>query len=102
MNRIDGSNPLATSRTTQGLGAQAVGHDDPGAKSAEKARGAQDQVKLSNRARFVADASRAVANAPDVRSAKVAALKASIASGSYQSSPQAVAERLLASGSFGV
>ncbi|MBI5948342.1 MAG: flagellar biosynthesis anti-sigma factor FlgM [Chloroflexi bacterium] len=102
MNRIDGLNPLSTSRTRENRETGAV---DGGAghrsQSAEKAASGLDQVSLSGRGRGVARAAAAVLAAPDVREARVAALKAAIAGGTYNPDPADVAARLLASGSFG-
>jgi len=101
MTRIDGLNPLGTSRTMQGQGASgldAAGGDRHGA--AERADGRQDLVSLSSRGRIVAEAAHAVARTPDVRAEKVAALKAAIAAGSYRSDAREIAERLLTGGGF--
>lgn len=102
MNRIDGLNPLATSRTLQGQGANGIdgARDRNGANGAEAANG-QDHVSLSNRGRVVAEAARAVSQAPDVRADKIAALKAAIADGTYGSDSRYIAERLLATGTLG-
>ena len=102
MNRIDGLNPLQTSRTLGGPSTSAVrgsGQDREGA--AEEISGKQDAVLISLRSREVAEVSRAVANAPEVRADRVSLLRAQIASGSYQSNARDVAARLLASGAFG-
>lgn len=101
MNRIDGFNPLATSRTLQGNGAQGVGDSEDRTGGPDRAASRQDEVNLSYRGRFVAEASRAVANAPEIRADKVAALRAAIANGNYESNPRQVAARLLSSGTFG-
>lgn len=96
MTRIDGLNPLATSRT--GAGAPSQGVDGAGydAQAAERADGKHDNVSLSNRGRVVAVAAHAVAQAPEVRAERVAALKAAIADGSYGSDARAIAQRLFA------
>jgi flagellar biosynthesis anti-sigma factor FlgM len=103
MNRIDGASPLSTTRTQQGQGAGAV--DSAGgrdrANESEGAAAGLDRVNLSSRSRIMAVASQAVASSPDVRAAKVAALKASIANGAYQADAGHVASRLFASGTFG-
>lgn len=102
MTRIEGLNPLGTSRTLQGQGAGHVdgnGHDHEGGP--ESASGRQDLVSLSSRGRVVAEAARAVALARDVRSEKVAALRAAILDGTYRSDSREIAARLLSSGSFG-
>jgi flagellar biosynthesis anti-sigma factor FlgM len=46
----------------------------------------------------VAEAARAVSQSRDVRSEKVAALKAAIANGTYRSNAREIAERLVANG----
>jgi negative regulator of flagellin synthesis FlgM len=103
MNRIDGLNPLATSRTQGGAatgGVESNGRDRSG--GVDGLEGPHDRVSLSSRGRIVAEAAAAVANAPDVRSDRVLALKAAIANGTYQADARGIAERLVASGSFGV
>ena len=102
MTRIDGVNPLATSRTQQGQSAGGV--ESSGARlrdGTERVAGPQDEISLSNRGRIVADAVRAVASAPDVRADRVAQLRAAIADGTYRSNARDIAARLLASGTFG-
>jgi flagellar biosynthesis anti-sigma factor FlgM len=98
MTRIDGLNPLATSRTQQGRGATPA--EGTGAHRGEgaEAGGRLDQVSLSRRGRAMAETAGAVAAAPDVRAEKVAALKAAIAGGAYRSDPHEIAVRLLATG----
>jgi flagellar biosynthesis anti-sigma factor FlgM len=102
MNRIDGANPLATSRTAAGqapLGIESAGHGPDAASPA--APGPQDNVSLSARSRIVAEVAAQVAAAPDARAAKVAQLRAAIGGGSYQVDPAEIARRLASSGSFG-
>jgi negative regulator of flagellin synthesis FlgM len=72
--------------------------DPAAAEAALKARGRQDAVNLSNRGRLVAEAAQAVALSRDVRTEKVAALKAAIANGSYRSNAREIAVRLFANG----
>jgi negative regulator of flagellin synthesis FlgM len=101
MTRIEGLNPLGTSRTMQGQAPPGV--DGPAGDrngGAERAEGRQDLVSLSSRGRIVAEAASAVALARDVRAEKVAALKAAIADGSYRSDAREIAERLLTGGGF--
>ncbi|MCC6381743.1 MAG: flagellar biosynthesis anti-sigma factor FlgM, partial [Dehalococcoidia bacterium] len=101
MTRIDGLNPLLTGRTAHGQGASgpeaAASSHTP---EADAARRRQDNVALSDRGRLVAEASRAVAAAPEVRVHKVVELKAAIAAGTYSASSREIAARLLASGNF--
>jgi negative regulator of flagellin synthesis FlgM len=100
MTRIDGLGPLETSRTQHGAAAQGVDRANGGARELDQTGGRQDEISLSWRARNVAGAAAAVQNAPDVRTEKVAALRAAIINGTYQPDARQVAERLLASGTF--
>ena len=100
MTRIDGFNPLATSRTGQSLGADGVDRNGAGRNGEAEGVGAQDRATLSPRGRYIGQAVAAVASAPEVRAEKVAALKAAIADGSYKSNARDIAARLLASGSL--
>jgi negative regulator of flagellin synthesis FlgM len=98
MARIDGLNLSGTSlNPTGGAGAASSGQSAE-TEAALKARGRQDVVNLSNRGRIVAEAARAVSTSRDVRSEKVAALKAAIANGTYNSNAREIAERLVANG----
>ncbi len=101
MARIDGLNPLVTSRTQQGAATPGVDTGGARREGADRVAGPQDQVSVSSRARVVGDAMRVVADAPDVRAEKVAALKAAIADGSYRSNAREIAQRLLSTGAFG-
>jgi negative regulator of flagellin synthesis FlgM len=101
MTRIDGINHLQTSRLGQSDGPQAAENDGERSAVAARLAGRQDEVRLSNRGRIVADAVRHVHGADEVREAKVAALKAAIANGSYSSNSRDIAARLLTSGTFG-
>jgi negative regulator of flagellin synthesis FlgM len=99
MTRIDGLNPLSTSRTLNGSPTPGIdAGDNDRADGAGKAGGRQDVIALSHRGRIVAEAAAAVAGARDVRTEKVLALKAAIADGSYTSNARDIAERLYASG----
>jgi negative regulator of flagellin synthesis FlgM len=99
MTRIDGLNPLSTSRTMGGQASSNIDNADPSAAGQAGASGGrQDVLAVSDRGRVVALAAQAVAQSPDSRAAKVAALKASIADGSYTSNARAIAERLMATG----
>lgn len=57
---------------------------------------AGDAVQVSDQARFVQRASRAVNNAPDVRETVVADLRERIQTGAYQVDDVAIARRLVA------
>jgi negative regulator of flagellin synthesis FlgM len=99
MTRIDGLNPLISGRLPGGTPTPGVDGSENrgGAQSAGAAR-RQDVVSLSDRGRVVAIAARAVGDSRDVRAAKVAALKAAIAGGSYRSNAREIATRLIANG----
>lgn len=99
MTRIDGTNALGTSRTQAGSAASGVDSSRQANRSeaSEQLAGPQDKVSVSFRSRLMAEASNAVATAPDVRQEKVLALKAQIANGSYAPDPRDLAERLLGS-----
>ena len=99
MARIDGLNLSGASlNPASAMGAAGGAHDSAASEAALKARGRQDAVNLSNRGRLVAEAAQAVHESSDVRSEKVAALKAAMANGSYSSNARAIAERLVANG----
>ena len=101
MTRIDGLNPLTTSRTMSGLGASGVdASGDDTSPESTRAAGRQDVLSLSNRGRVVAEAAHAVHRAPDVRSDRVLAIKASIANGTYTSNAREIAQRLMANAGF--
>jgi negative regulator of flagellin synthesis FlgM len=100
MTRIDGINPLATSRLGHNPAAEGEERDGSERAGAAERAGAQDRATLSVRGRFIGQAVAAVASAPEVRAERVAALKAAIADGSYKSNARQIAARLLASGSL--
>lgn len=101
MNRIDGSNPLATSRLGQGLAPQQVNGERSAEAEASGVASGRDLANISTRGRFVADTVRAAQDSPDVRADKVAALKASIANGNYHSNARDIALRLMSGGTLG-
>lgn len=102
MTRIDGLNPLQTSRLGQGQPIDPASEDGSRrAKDASAVGSGGDLASISNRGRAIGDAVSAVQNSSDVRQEKVAALKAAIANGDYHSNAREVADRLLAGGSFG-
>lgn len=98
MTRIDGMNLSGASLNP--AGATGVGSNGSSAETeaAIKARGRQDVLNLSSRGRIVAEAARAVENSRDVRSEKVAAIKAALANGTYSSNAREIAERLFSNG----
>ena len=99
MNRIDGLNPLQTSKTLGSSPAVAPAGSNPQrGNGLDEISGKQDAVMLSFRSREMADVSQAVVNAPETRADRVSALRAQIASGSYQSNARDIAVRLLSSG----
>lgn len=99
MARIDGLNLSgANMNPASAAGGAGASQDPTAAEAALKARGRQDAVSLSNRGRLVAEAAHAVASSRDVRTEKVAALKAAIANGTYSSNAREIAERLYANG----
>jgi len=100
MTRIDGLNPLSTSRTTSGLASAGVdaGSDERAATGGATGAGRQDVLSVSSRGRVMAVAASAVAESRDVRAEKVATLKAAIADGSYRSNAREIASRLVADG----
>jgi negative regulator of flagellin synthesis FlgM len=100
MNRIDGQPPILTGRAAEGRALTPAGDDAIRDGGSERPGGRQDHVSLSDRARLVSLAARAVDHSSDVRAEKVAALKAAIANGSYQADATGVANRLLRGGSF--
>ncbi len=102
MTRIDGLNPLSTSRTMGGQASTGVDPSDGDKSTGAAAGGRQDVLAVSDRGRVVATAARAVHESHDVRSEKVAMLKAAIADGTYKSNAREIAERLLANGGFGI
>jgi negative regulator of flagellin synthesis FlgM len=57
-----------------------------------------DSVELSDAARALTSANQAAANAPDVRADRVAALKASIASGTYSVDSATLARAMVRNG----
>ncbi len=100
MSRIDGMSTLGTSRTQAGSAsgvAEASSRSSRSAAGADPLAGPQDKISLSGRSRVVAEATAEVNNAREVRSEKVAALKASIANGTYSADPMQLATRMLSS-----
>lgn len=100
MNRIDGQQPILTGRAAEGRALTPAGDGAIREGGADRPGGRQDNVSLSDRARIVSLAARAVENSSDVRADKVAALKASIANGGYKPDAGAIAGRLVQGGSF--
>ncbi len=98
MARIDGLNLSGASLNPAGAAGASSAGGSAETEAANKARGRQDVVNLSNRGRVVAEAAQAVYQSSDVRSAKVAAIKAAIANGTYSSNAREIAERLVANG----
>jgi negative regulator of flagellin synthesis FlgM len=65
------------------------------AETAETELSQDDRVSLSNESRELQAAKDAVANVPDVREEKVAALQQAIESGSYEINPGDIAEKMI-------
>jgi len=65
------------------------------AGNAKKTKAASDQLELSSMGRDYQVAKQAVAAAPDVREERIAPLKKSVSSGTYQVSSQSFADKLL-------
>ena len=101
MARIDGLNLSGASLNPASAAAASGAHGSAESEAALKARGRQDAVALSTRGRLVAEAAHAVQQSREVRSEKVAALKAAIANGTYSSNAREIAERLIANGLAG-
>ncbi len=98
MSRIDGLQPGGLERALGGRGvSETPGATGEGRAAASRAEGA-DRAVLSPRGRLVAAAMDSVRGAPDVRSERVAALKAAIADGRYEIDAESIARRLLAAG----
>ena len=89
------ADPLATLKGSNGKGV--VTDKSPGEASAASASAPQagDTVTLTNSARSLQLIETAVANAPVVNTAKVAALKQSINSGTYKVNAGQVADKIL-------
>lgn len=98
MARIDGLNLSGANLNAAGAAGAVSAGSSAESEAAQKARGRQDVLALSNRGRFVAEAAHAVASSREVRAEKVAALKAAIANGTYSSNAREIAERLIANG----
>ncbi len=101
MTRIDGLNPLTTSRTNQGQSSQGIAGGTDRDGDVGHVAGPQDNITLSSRSRIVAEVAAHVASAPDVRAAKVAELRAAIAGGTYSVNAAEISARLFATGTFG-
>ena len=101
MTRIEGLNPLSTSRTMSGPGATGIESSEADHSSeATRAAGRQDVLALSSRGRVVGEAALAVHRAPDIRADKVLAIKTAIADGTYTSNAREIAQRLMANAGF--
>ncbi len=55
-----------------------------------------DNISLSSQARLLQKASQVIAQTPEVRSEKVAAIKAAVQNGTYQVEPRQVANSMIA------
>lgn len=98
MSRIDGLQPGGLERALGGRGVgEAGGISGDGRGSAHRTDGA-DRALVSSRGRLLAAAMHSVRSASEVRQERVAALRASLAEGSYRVDAEAIAQRLLADG----
>ena len=88
------SDPVAA---LKGSRSGAVGQKEGEAAGAANAATAQtgDQLTLTSSARSLQKLEEAVRNAPVVNSAKVASVKQSVESGTYQVNPSSVADKLI-------
>lgn len=64
-------------------------------KSSSVKQSTAEKVKWSDDAKLMSEGLQAVKDAPDVRTDKIAALKAKIAAGTYKVDPDALAEKML-------
>ena len=95
MNRIDGMGASGTGRTTQGQATTGLdGASSAAAEGSARADGKQDSASVSNRGRVMAGIFATVAQSPDVRAERVAALRTAITGGTYQVDADAIAARL--------
>ncbi len=86
--------PYGQSRVGRGEAGETAGAARGGKTDAGAASGA-DRVTLSGDAKLVSQAAREANEAPEVRTEKVAALKAQVAAGTYQPDSKKIAEKLL-------
>jgi negative regulator of flagellin synthesis FlgM len=88
------SDPVAA---LKGSRSSAVSQKEGEAAGAANAATTQtgDQVTLTNSARSLQKLEEAVSNAPVVNSAKVASIRQSIESGTYQVNPSSVADKMI-------
>ncbi len=95
INGYSSTNPVVP--VSQGAGAGALTADKPQAEStpapASNAQG--DQVTLTHSARSLQQLEAAVAKAPVVDAAKVAAVKQAVSSGTYKVNARSVADKLI-------
>ena len=66
------------------------------AQAAKQGAGSTDKVSLSNEGRLRTEAFYAASNAPEIREAKVEAIREKMANGSYQIDSKKIAARLIA------
>ena len=89
-NTLNRLNPYQVTREKQDAGA---------ARSAQKPEAAQpqgDRISLSPEARLRTEALSAATNAPEVRQAKVDAIKAEVDAGTYKPNSRQIASKMLA------
>jgi negative regulator of flagellin synthesis FlgM len=88
---LGGQDPLRAAAAAAAVRAHAAGTASSGAGAPRQA----DSVSISETARSLSAAHKAVAEAPDVRADRVSAIKAAIADGSYTIDSRALAAKLL-------
>lgn len=95
--KIDPSKLHSIGRSVVGpTGNQGVeGLQGAGSAAGPSAAAGADRLALSQRAEEIKAARAALAETPDVRAERVAALKAQVEAGTYQVDPDKVAERIL-------
>ncbi|MEL7024002.1 MAG: flagellar biosynthesis anti-sigma factor FlgM [Pseudomonadota bacterium] len=97
-NEIDGVNSGGLSKIADVGGNRRVSADNAQSKQSNTEQTqANDTVALTDNARLLARVEAAVAEAPDVDSAKVEAVKSAIQDGSYQVDDRQIADKILRS-----
>lgn len=67
----------------------------PSSTPATSSEKASDSVSLSSKAQAMVKLEAAVADSPDVETAKVAAIKEAVDNGTYEVNPRSIAEKML-------
>lgn len=90
-----GANDVARTYLQNAETARAAASGGRKAEAGSPAQPVSDQVSLSEEARALAAARKAVAGAPDVRENRVADVKQRVQDGTYTVEPRALARRIL-------